>query len=157
MHARAELPEGLERERFDQAQLDGFVAQVHRVPRHTVGANDGPDDLVRAFRAFSRDLLRGAFSLFSENDDQWANAVIDGEVEFLPVWSSGDAAAAWLADFPGYHVRPISHEALVPEFLDDIDSAGLLVGLGLEPGALVTFHPAALAAALGPSGGRALA
>ena len=139
-------PEG--RARFDQVQLDGFVADVWRVPRAflggppTAGVGDGFDRFVNAVAA------RGAVSFFSAERREWAHGQINGDDRYLPLWTQAADAREWHHEWDGYELRELDSVALTDEMLEELATNDTLLALGLEPTTLVSFHPWALQQAL---------
>ena len=134
--------EGLEF--FEQARLDGFVANLHVCARKSVGESDLDDEaVVEALVGLVAQIGRnGGVSLFSGPEGQWANGVTAGD-EFVPLWVSEDDALGWLPGWPGYVLRKLTPEDLrASGFLERIAAAEMWLALGVGKSLLTMCHPA---------------
>lgn len=131
------------RDLFEQALIDGFVANLHRVKRESIGHTDLSDTaVIDALPVVVRSIIRyGGVSLYTSADQQWANGVTATENEFVPIWPNREEAAGWLQDWPGYDLRDLPVEALRSEFLEEINYEDMWVGLGIGKSLLITCHP----------------
>lgn len=130
------------REYFEQAQLDGFVANLHVRARESIGGNgdisdDIPESLLRVADKMARD---GAFSLLGGQVRQWANGVTPAGDEFVPLWASAEQVVGWLEAWPNYETKHISAKELCSGFLEQVDAAGMWIALGTGENVLTTCH-----------------
>jgi hypothetical protein len=128
---------------FEQAQTDGFVANLQRVERELIGDaipfNEMTDLLDKALDAV---VSRGAVSMFSEADQQWANGVTPRGDTFLPFWLNDEDTSRWLQHWPGYELQDLSVDELRgSDFLEQVNLEDMWIGLGVTPQVLVTCHP----------------
>ena len=131
------------REYFEQAQIDGFVVNFHVVRRESVGEDDSPQSNVAQLlaNAVYGVNLNGGVSLFSVQDRQWANGVTPDGNEFLPIWLAADDALRWRESWPGYELRALSLEELCSsDFLDQVDSEEMWIGIGVGGSLLTMCH-----------------
>jgi hypothetical protein len=135
------------RDRFEQASIDGFVAQFHRRRREVILSAEHDDELdddlseVAAYRLFIRRIReRGPFSLFSAGADQWAHGVSPDGDDFLPIWVDAEAIRPWTHGWPGYEVRPLSDWASLSEVLQAIGRRQMWAAIEVGPNALMTTH-----------------
>ena len=126
------------RKHFEAAVRDGFSYSVARQPRETVGLPTSPR-VQRASMLQALALGNKAFSL--KVHGQYANGVLESGNEFVPVWTSADAARAWLPHFPEHRVVALNAQRAL-RLLADAASADefFYIGLGTNVG-IVTFHP----------------
>lgn len=133
------------REEVRQAILDGIAVTVRWVTRETIDADTGELPVTPAALQRSGELIiqRGAWSLYSETDEQWANGITNTGNDFMPMWSDRASCVNWKRDWPGYAVRRISPVQLARRMiLDRLATADMWVGLGVGRNTLVLAHPA---------------
>jgi len=104
-------------------------------------------------RSAERIVRKGAWSLYSKSDKQWANGVIHPSgSDYMPLWGDREACVRWAPDWPGYAAKRISAVELARRaILEKLHLDLYWVGLGLGRDTLVMAHPAWLMAQL-PSG-----
>jgi hypothetical protein len=100
---------GEARDRFEQALIDGFVAQFHCRRREVIVAAEHDDadaeafSEVAAYRLFVQQLReRGALSLYSAGDNQFARGVSPDGDDFVPIWINEDSIRYWMHGWPDY-------------------------------------------------------
>lgn len=138
------------REFFEQAKVDGFVAQFHLRKRETIVVSGGePEHRADELTEFV-DVVRsgGGISLYSDAARQFANGVTPDGDEFLPLWLTKDEASTWLRHWPGYELRVVTAMQLASDFLDRLVEVDMWIGLGVGKSELIMAHPAWLKAAL---------
>ncbi len=132
------------REYFEQARLDGFVANFHVTARESVDAThvDARDVATALTNAAERIAQNGALSLYSSVAAQWANGVTPTGDEFVPLWLSEADASRWLEHWAGYDLRRLTPDALrAPGLLGKANDAEMWIGMGITEARLVTCHP----------------
>jgi hypothetical protein len=138
------------RPRFEQAVSDGLAIQFHRRQREVIlAANfDGAADIfstVEAHESILRGLrTKGAVSLYSQRDSQWANGISPDGDEFFPIWTDENAPRAWQHGWPGYEVTRLTPDTGLDELLTEINAADMWVAIQVGPSALMTTHPIGL-------------
>jgi hypothetical protein len=137
----ADNPDG--RQLFEQAQTDGVVVSLQLRRRERVGERGLPDgQLAAAFDEVSRLFARdGAYSLYSEADDEWANGVTEDGDEFVPLWKDWAGASRGIGRWPSYKVCKLTPDDLSSGLLPAIHQAEMWAGIGFVDGELIMFHP----------------
>ena len=130
------------RERFEQALIDGFVAQIHSVERESVVvAEPHAGLLAQALAATASTISRsGGVTLLSPSDGNLANGLTRNGAEYLPLWSSEEEAVNWAKRWPSFQPEHLSPYDLSSYYLDQLNLEDMLVALGVD-GFLTTCHP----------------
>ncbi len=130
----------------DQALLDGFVARVHRVETEHVllfADSKASTSMTEQLSGFI-EKVNGTgllYSLYSEKHDQYANGVAPSGAEFLPLWSSKDAIANWMIDYPTYQITEIDLNTVKNLILPELNSEMMSVAMGRGDDELILVHP----------------
>ncbi len=136
------------REMFEQALTDEFVANFHLRRREIIDIDNNNLRnvfIVECYKGFVNKLKRdGGYSLYSNNDRQWANGVSPDGDEFFPIWTNKNEIKRWLEYWPEYEIRKLDTKELCDSLLTDINECEMWVALGLSENILVTSHPIGL-------------
>ena len=131
---------------FEQALTDDFVAQIHRWPREVIplreeAAEQGICSAARYLQFVEALRAKGALSLSSTEDEQWANGVSPNGGDFLPLWASESALTPWREYWPDHEIEALSMETLCAGgFLESVEDHEMLIALGIGQ-SLVLTHP----------------
>jgi len=132
------------RQFFDQARIDGFVANFHACARQIIGNCSVTEDEVNdaLVELESHRIRRKSVSLYSNQHMQWANGTTGKGNEFVPLWFKQEDARAWLPSWPGYDLRNITQEDLRQSgFFERVNEANMWIGLGVGTSFLTICHP----------------
>jgi hypothetical protein len=132
---------------YEQALVDGFVANFNRIEREEMCAGDKDNNQIlykSAYNEFINHIGSGLFSLYSDDDDQWANGVTPNGDDFLPLWKSKTEIEFWEKYWPGYYPQEISVKHLYNDLLDEVSKHDMWVAIGIDSIFLYTMHPISL-------------
>jgi hypothetical protein len=136
-------PDGIEF--FQQALHEGFASTYHIRRREVIGGAGVGYALKPEFAAFVKTAIHsGAASLYSEPEQQWATAELQGGGALVPLCRTSNELAAWQTRWRTYAPRRLSYQVLDTEWLMGRYQQNLWIGLGLSPNALTMFHPLSL-------------
>ncbi len=133
---------------YEQAIASGFCAHIHVREREVLPLAEGckpPPFGARDYAALIGHLKRGAWSLYSRINEQWANGTTPDGDDFLPLWCTGEAAARWRHHWQDYLVTPVPTQDLadIGGLLSGVEKAQMWAGVELSD-ALCMVHPALL-------------
>jgi hypothetical protein len=122
---------------YQQCLLDGFVANVNRVKRETVGVTQHALDIVSNYHSVISTISEhGAFILTSGK--HIARGTAENSDEYVPLWVERPDAS-WRSRWPRYKSSHVEADELLT-ILEELSNESLFCGLGRGSG-LVTFHP----------------
>lgn len=130
------------REFFEQARIDGFVANLHVCTREIIGGVNVTEDIANSLDSIAgRIIANGGISFHSKQMSKWATGETSTGDLFVPLWINSDYAKSWVRNWPEYDLRDISVDELRADFLQRINEEDMWIGAGVTDSVLVLCHP----------------
>lgn len=84
------------------------------------------------------------YSLYSEEEGQFANGVTPNGEEFLPIWSSKKLSRLWITHYESYSPRSISLSLYKEWIFPELMRCDMLLAVGCSDSHIATVHPKVL-------------